>query len=489
METSLVGPILADWSRGTGPLHERLAGAIRTAASRGEIEQGSRLPAERDLARLLGLSRGTVAAAYASLEAEGLLDRRQGSGTRIRAGGRNGLPSGATGLGLMASLDRGLQHRAAEDGVIALQNAYFDPNETIPRTVLAGAAEALLELSSLPGYYPAGYPPLRELIAAHFSGRGLPTAPEQILVTCGAQQAIHLVASAYVHQGDTVVLEDPTYHGSIDVFVAAGGRLLGVPARSHSVDVETVRKAVVQSIPSVVYLMPTFHNPTGGLMAEHHREQLAQIARETQTVMVDDETVALLGIECDPPKPLAAFAPNAPILTIGSLSKVLWPGLRVGWIRGPEPMIVALTRHKLTADLGGSVPSQALAARFFPLFEETVTRRRREATERRNALMDALAEFLPEWSFDVPKGGLSLWARMPAGSLAEEFAPLAMRHGVAVLPGPLMSPGRGGENCFRLPFGLPPEQLRTAVQRLADAWREYRYAPHGTAAAINAVIV
>jgi DNA-binding transcriptional MocR family regulator len=174
----------------------------------------------------------------------------------------------------------------------------------------------------------------------------------------------------------------------------------------------------------------------------------------------------------------ASYAPSAPILTIGSLSKLAWPGLRVGWVRAPEPIIERLARLKSANDLGSPLLTQAIAVRLLAAIDQIRLLRRRQLKPRRDLMAGLLRESLPDWKFRVPAGGLFLWVKLPAGD-AREFAQVALRHGTLILPGPAMSAAEQHASFIRLPFLADDEMLRTGVRRLAAAWRDYQRAGQG----------
>ncbi len=205
------------------------------------------------------------------------------------------------------------------------------PGAAIRQAVAAAAGAIDLDGLMSDHGYPLGYPPLRRAIAAHLSARGLPTAEEQILVTGGAQQAISLLAGYYASSGSVVMLEDPTFPGAVDAFRAAAGA-----------DIKLIAATISESTVRAVHLMPTFHNPTGAVMPEAARRELARLGRASGVPIIEDNTLAELALECEPPPPLAAYGRDAHIVSIGSLSKLFWAGLRVGWVRGPRSAIAQL---------------------------------------------------------------------------------------------------------------------------------------------------
>jgi DNA-binding transcriptional MocR family regulator len=323
-----------------------------------------------------------------------------------------------------------------------------------------------------PGYFPLGLPELRRAIARHLSRGGLPTAEDQVLVTSGAQQAIGLVAALFLRRGDEVALEDPTYLGAIDIFQEVGARLIPIPVGNDGLRLDALRETLGTDRPRLIYAMPTFQNPTGAVLPESGRRRLARLCEERGIPLVEDNTLAELALDGEPPPPVAAFAAKAPILTIGSLSKLVWAGLRIGWVRAAEPVIARLAPRKTIGDLGSSVPSQVAALKFFRDAERIRALRRREIAERRARLLRELERQLPAWTYTRPAGGLSVWVRLPHGSAAE-FARVALQYGVSVLPGTVTSPTGRFTDHLRLPFVLEGSAIREGVDRLARAWRAY----------------
>jgi DNA-binding transcriptional MocR family regulator len=468
-----LGGALDGWRLGEGPLHRRLAAALASAVERQDLLPGTKLPPERVLAAQLGVARTTVSAAYELLERRGLVDRRQGRGTHVTGG--DGTPMGLRAADLTTSLQRNVIFRRLTEGspdAIDLLGSSAPPGAAIRQAVaVAAGAIDLDELMSDHGYSPLGHPPLRRAVAAHLSARGLPTAPEQVLVTGGAQQAISLLAAYYVSPGSVIVLEDPTFPGAVDAFRAAGGRILSVPLHAAGADIELIAATISQSVVRAVYLMPTFHNPTGTVMPEAARRELARFCRASEVPIIEDNTLAEMALGGEPP-PLAAYGRDAHVVSIGLLSKLVWAGLRVGWIRAPRSAIAQLGQLKAVADLGSSLISQATAVSLLADAERIGELRRRELTGRLALLETLLHGMLPDWRWRRPQGGLSVWARLPRGS-STELAQIASRRGVLIAPGPLMSPTGRFDEFIRLPFDHEPAVLHEAIRRLASAWQTY----------------
>jgi len=464
--------LLGRWTAGEGPLYERLGSAIRRALERGELPSGTRLPAERTLARLLSVSRTTVVTAYESLRQEDRLVSRQGSGTRVQGGAAGAIApkkDEIAGSFRRHPVYRGLIEGSG--GTIEFLAAHL-PAAGITPDVLTFDRRAIEKLLAGPGYVPMGLPQLRQSIATHLSRSGLPTTAEQVLVTSGAQQAITLAAALFLSPGDSVVVENPTYLGAIDILTSRGARLVPAPVGKEGARVESLRDIAKRASPRLLYLMPTFQNPTGALMPERERRAAARLSQELSIPLLEDNTLADLSLGAPPPPPIGAFAPAAPILTVGSLSKLFWGGLRIGWIRTSEQILARIARLKIIADLGGSILSQLAAIKLLAKVDRVVQARRSQVRERFECLTGLLARQLPEWKWTAPAGGLSLWVRLPHGD-ANEFAQIALRHGVSVVPGPLASPDGSFPDHLRLPFVLDRKEMEEGVTRLARAWSSY----------------
>jgi DNA-binding transcriptional MocR family regulator len=373
------------------------------------------------------------------------------------------------------ALGRNTLFRRFTDGpseAFDLVGAYLLDAGGLPASVLAGLEADLAVLSQGPGYEPLGYPPLRRAIAQYVTRRGLPTTPEQILVTSGAQQALHLTALLAIRPGDPVLVENPTYPGALDAFTAAGARLSSVGVGAQGTDVSALAAQLARQSFRLVYLIPTFHNPVGGVLPASGRRTVARLVQQHRTLLVDDQTLAALDFGTPPPPPIASFAPDASILTIESLSKLGWGGLRVGWIRAPEPLIAQLGRLKAVVDLGSAVPAQIVATRLLEQFDAVQAARRAVLVARRDAASALLARHLPTWTWEQPQGGLCFWIRLPSGD-ATEFAQVALRHGVSLVAGPVAAVDDSCGAYLRLPFGRQPTELAQGIARLATAWAAY----------------
>jgi DNA-binding transcriptional MocR family regulator len=466
-----LGERLGRWSSGRGPLPVLLSARLRRLIDEGELQPGEPLPPDRALAAALAVGRSTVVAAYEELRREGRIVRRQGSGTRVAGAALGGAvrpPRPTTGAPVFLHL---LEPR---DGVIPL--ACAAPSAPPPELVEAYAAmlPRLAATAGDIGYYPAGHPALRQAVADRYAALGIATGPERILVTGGAQQALSLLASALLVPGDRVLAEAPTYPGALEAFRGETAAAVGLP-----IGLTGLRAAVREHRPALAYVIPTFHNPTGFVLPLLPRRALAETAVAAGVPLIDDEVLSELGFPGEPvPPPLAAFAGS--VISVGSLSKVAWGGLRIGWVRAPGPLIARLTRLQVVGTLGGNVPAQLAAAELLPRLGPLIARQAAQREARHDHLRAELARHLPDWEAPPVRGGQTLWVRLPRGD-GSSFAQEALQHQVAVLPGSGFDASGQSEDRLRIHFLAEPDTLTEAVRRLALAWQAYR--PPGSGAA------
>ncbi|WP_327265164.1 PLP-dependent aminotransferase family protein [Streptomyces sp. NBC_01232] len=450
------------------PGYRALADAVRTLILDGRVALHVRLPAERELAEAVGASRATVTGAYDLLRESGYVRSRRGSGTWTE------LPDGHRPVGAHALLGAG-GHSADGDPGVDLAIAAMGAPEGSLAEAFAWAAPRLPQLARTPGYHPFGLPDLRSAIADRFTRRGLPTRPEQILVTAGAQQAFALVVSLLCRAGDRVVTENPTYANALDALRHARLRTGAIAVSDAGWDMEIAESTLRQTVPRLAYVIPDFQNPTGALMPPEQRLRLLAATRATGTWLVVDETIADIALDVPAPSPLASLAPRGGadhVITIGSLSKTHWGGLRVGWIRAGAKLITELTAVRVSADMTGSVLDQLVALPLLDDMDRALPARLAQLRSRREALVRALQRYTPEWSWQVPPGGLSLWVDLgePVSSaLAERAAAAGVHIGRGARFG--VDPGTF-EHRLRIPYTLPADRLDEGIRRLASAFHD-----------------
>lgn len=447
------------------PEYLALATAIRGLLRDGRVPLGVRLPAERELADALACSRTTVTAAYRELRASGHLTSRRGAGsfTTLPSGQRVGTSGLWTPEDDADMLDLGCAAPPAPD---ELTEAVAEAMEQLPRYT-AGA-----------GYHPSGLPLLRERIAARFTARGLPTSPEQVMVTGGVQQAVDLILRLLVSPGQTALVESPTYPNVLAALRAHRVRVVTSnldPAAGW--EEELLLAEVRSSRPAVAYVIPEFQNPTGHVMPDRLRALLPAAAHRAGTELIVDESFVDLdfagtapdAVEPEAPRrPVASFDTHARVLTVGGMSKPFWGGLRVGWIRVATPVVARLSALRVAVDMAGPVLDQLVAAALLDRADAVISARRRQLRAQRDTLVAALRQHLPQWTFTPPEGGVSLWVELNA-PVSTALAQAAHEHGVRLAPGSLFGVEGTLERFVRLPFTLPGPDLVEAVRRLAAA--------------------
>ncbi len=461
MNADRVAALVTGFDR--SPAYRGLAEALRVLIGDGRIPAGVRLPSERELTVALDVSRTTVTRAYADLREHGYLVSRRGSG----------------------SVAARPASRGHTDHLLA--PAPTDPSETrVDLTcaapapgpgLLAAYQQAVEELPSYlvgTGYFPTGLPALREAVADAYADRGLPTTPDQVIVVPGALAGVAVAARALLRRGDRVLTESPTYPNAIATFTGHGARLAGldVDPDDGSSGVPGVAEALRQVSPAAAYLVPDFHNPTGRLLPDDRRAELGSALGRAGTPAIVDESMVQLFLDGqEMPAPMAVHARET--VSVGSLSKPFWGGLRVGWVRAEGSQVDALLRARLSLDLGVPLLEQLVATRLLREGTELLDRRRRQLREARDAARSAVRARLPDWRVTRPGGGLCLWCELPAAR-STALARAAERHDVLLAPGPAFAPEGGLDRYVRIPYTQPAGVLTDAVGRVGDAWHEVR---------------
>jgi DNA-binding transcriptional MocR family regulator len=441
----LIGP---HWRALAPSLSQALAAGIRNAVLDGRIRASDRLPPERQLAGQFGVSRGTVVAALAALRAEGWLSTRHGSGSTVR------IPASLRVRYAPLSVDH--------DGALldlrrAVPAAPHDAYTEAANRALARSSRLLLG-DGEPG---PGLPELAEGLAARLTSQGLPTQAGQLLITAGARAATTLLAGHL--RPRAAVVESPTFYGIPAILRRPGRRLIPVTVTPGGWDTGQLTHAFGRARDGVAILVPDFHNPTGALMGQRERGHLADLAASSGITVIANETMRDLDLR-EPPEPV----PRIPAaITIGSLSKSIWAGLRIGWIRAPTVLIRELLLDPLFAVCAAPPMEQLIACELLPQLDGLVRQRVSELRRQRDYLAGELRRDT-SWTFTPPPGGLWLWLRL-TGMSGDELAARAAASGLALLPGSRFSLDGGLSNWLRVPFTAPRATLGRAVALLREA--------------------
>lgn len=443
---------------GTGSVSRRLAHIVRSRIGSGLLKAGAFLPPERAIAAALSVSRTTVVAAFDELRADGLIASRQGQGTWVEANDNDdAAPSSAQRLLL---------------GGQRLNLAASVPGDAshLPHFVIDGAD--LAAVTPAHGYAPAGLPALREAIASRHDALGATTSITQIHVTNGAQHALDLALGALTRRGDVVAVEDPTYVGVFDLLVARGLAALPLPLGIVDAGGDRLTRLVRGGRARVILLLPAVHSPTGRVRNQVAMQRLAHDLDVLGLPVIEDNTVADLVFTGSRPASLASLCTRAPVVSVESMSKVGWGGLRLGWLRGDAAVVEQTVLGRERTDFGTSVPSQLVGLHLLGDYDRLVDERRAALARASKLFARLVRRRLPEWSAPRPGGGLSTWVDI--GLDAESFTQHALRHGVVVASGASASRSRDARHHLRVCFDRTPLELEAAVSRLARADEDAR---------------
>ena len=441
--------------RSDGPLYLGIADELRRLIESGEVTAQTRLPAERALSISLDVSRVTVASAYRHLRDSGWISAQRGSGTYVSPTGS--LPSWGSLAG-----DR-------DAATLELVNASPSASPLLA-DAYAIAAERIRGRFDAGGYAPLGLLELREAIAAYYRGRGVPTTAENILVTAGATDAIHAVLATFTEPGARVLVEHPTYPGVVELTHSLGGRCIPVPVDPDDTEgfVAAADRAARQSAPTLAYFMPDFSNPSGARLPLHTRRQLSATMHRHSVLTIVDEVAADLSLDGSPDlEPFGAATPDIATVTIGSTSKTVWGGLRVGWVRAEAGRLAHVAATYARRQLSVSILDQLAAVELMGKYDEVRRVRADLSRATRDHTVALMRDHLPDWHFRVPDGGLSLWCSLPDGIRSSALVAEAHSRGLLLAPGLRFGTGYAFDDHQRIPFTRSLPEISAAVEILA----------------------
>jgi DNA-binding transcriptional MocR family regulator len=438
---------------GHGEANQAVATGLRSLILDGRLVVGARVASERDLSASLGVSRSTVSAAYRRLRNEGYLVSDHGGGTRTA------IPAAPSSR----------PDDSASADLLDLTIAAMQAPSSLPDLVTAAALH-LPSLMAGHGLHPLGLPALRDAIAGHHTARGLRTSADQILVTQGALHGWDLLLRTLTGPGDRVLIESPSYPAVVDAAAAHRVRIAPIGVSPSGWDLSAVRPARGASAPVLAHVTPDHQNPTGWNAPTAARRELLQALPPT-TLVIADETFRDLTLDevARPSRPLGCYGGSDRVITVGSLSKSVWAGLRIGWIRASPELVRRVATGRTSQDLSTPVLEQLVAEQVLTHVDALLEERHELLRHRRTRLLAALAAHAPDWRPTHPAGGLVTWVDLGQGASSTRLADAARRHGVRVTPGTRFTYGGTHDRFLRLPYTLPEDQLVTAVERLAAA--------------------
>jgi DNA-binding transcriptional MocR family regulator len=458
------------------PLYRQLASFIHDLVRSGRLAAGDRLPPTRDLASQLGLNRTTVSAAYELLETEGILTGQVGRGSFIAAPAGPGQDRAVARptmdwVRFFESSPPSPPRIPSFSGAGVTSFAASRPSEDLfPLADFRSSAETVLASPELGSILqlgsPGGHEPLRRYLLDSAKAEGLARAGDDILITNGCQQALHLLCRVLIRPGDAVLVEDPVYPGVRNLFQEAGATVIGAdPSRLGSFLQGRSVRAVV--------LTPTFQNPTGETLPERDRQTVVEAVRRAGAVLIENDIYSQLRYAGQPLPTLKKLDETGDTVLLRSFSKIAFPGLRVGWMIGPRPLIARLMDARQLADLHGDQFSQAVLLEFARSgrLASHLSHMLQTGRERLNALLAALETYMPEGvTYSRPEGGMNVWLKLPGGIDTFDLLQYAHREGVTYIPGRHFAVSRPQNHALRLSFaGLKPEAITSGVARLARA--------------------
>lgn len=474
------------------PLYRQIENYLRQYILGGKLAPETRLPASRELAQELGTSRITVQNAYAELESEGLIYTREGSGTYVAPPVTPTTRPDDTAvtwplwqqeLLTVETGDPELVWAARPSPTPHPHPISFtgvgDPHQFPVNDLFKSLKQIIQEegvMALAYGDMSGGYAPLRETVAHILASQGIQAYPANVLITSGSQQALALVCHVLLQPGDVILVEKPTYNFALELFRALNLKIVGIPIDAQGMQVEMVEYLLQKYHPRLIYTIPNFQNPSGMCLSGPRRRQLAALADQYNVPVLEDDFVGDLRYDGRTLPAIKALAPHGQVIYVGTFSKMLMPGLRVGFLVAAGPVFSRLVAYKRAHDLTTSAFMQRALDRYVTVgrYQTHLRRSCRLYRQRRDAMLTAVARHLPaDIQVNPPEGGLFVWLRLPENISSLQLLPLARAEGVDFAPGTRFFPDYvEGEPYLRLNFAIQtPEAIDEGIRRLAIAWQ------------------
>ncbi|MEW4368293.1 PLP-dependent aminotransferase family protein [Paenibacillus kandeliae] len=463
------------------PVHRQIEQQLRNKISNGEWPVGTRLPSQRKLAEQFGVNRSTVTQALDELASYRIIAGNKGGGTRVVNNTWNILAASA--IDWSSYVEAGA-HQPNLPAIRQINEAEYRTD--IIRTGTGEPGPELLPMAAIKhilshaddqlflGYEePKGSLALRQQIAVYAAEMGIACSPESVLIVSGALQALQLIAVGLLARPSSILAEAPSYIQSVRVFQSAGISVHGVDMDHQGIQSTSLQQQIALHHPGLLYTIPTFHNPTGIVMSPSRRNELLELCRSQSLPLIEDDVYRELWLDEPSPPPLKAKDTDGNILYLGSLSKMMTPGIRVGWIIAAEPVIQRLADIKMQTDYGSSGFSQYVATRWFAdgHHQRHCDWLRSELRKRRTQLLSLLDRYfgdVAQWS--VPSGGFYIWLELPAHVSVHRLFHLSLKEGILINPGYIYD--RQAAHHIRLSYAYATmEQLEHSLnilRRLVD---------------------
>ncbi|WP_345759332.1 PLP-dependent aminotransferase family protein [Bacillus sp. PBIB1] len=460
------------------PKYIQIIQFIKEKIGNGEWPIGSKIPSQRTLAKHFEVNRSTVITALEELTADGLIEGRMGKGTVVTNNtwtllAKNSSPAWDQYVtsGIQQPSQKIVQEinkSESNSDLIQLSKGELS-HEIFPLAVMKEIMGKVSQNIEAFGYEePKGYLPLREALSGYLRTIGIQASPSSILIVSGALQALQLISMGLLQRGSTVYLDQPSYLYSLHVFQSAGMKLTGVPMDHDGLLPEHIRMARGERGRAILYTNPCFQNPTGILMSKKRREEILAASENTQLPIIEDDIYRELWIDEIPPDPIKTIDKNGHVLYIGSLSKTLSPGLRIGWIVGPEPVIERLSDIKMQTDYGSSSLSQRVAAEWFISgeYQQHLEQVRSQLKVRRELALSVLETHLKDVAtWNIPKGGFFVWVKILPSISMKLLYTKALSKGILLNLGRIYAEEKG--NYIRLSYAYASlEDLQKGIYEL-----------------------
>ncbi|MGQ9006822.1 aminotransferase-like domain-containing protein [Bacillus stercoris] len=465
------------------PLHRQIEQYMKDKILHGEWAVGTKIPSQRTLADMFQVNRSTVTAAIDELTSQGLLEGRRGGGTKVVNSTWSVLAaeppldwSDYVRSGIHrpnSSIIQAINQNEPRADIIRLGTGELSP-DLLPADTMGRMFQQINSRALSLGYeQPKGNRQLREAVADHLKGKKIHVSPSAILIVSGALQALQLISIGLLKRDSVILTEKPSYLQSLHVFQSAGMRLRGLPMDKEGVKAGLVSSYRKQYGGQLLYTIPSFHNPTGTVMSEQRRKEIISLSKKEQLPIIEDDAYGDLWFEEKPPQPLKAMDHEGNILYLGTFSKTVSPGLRIGWLAGPEPVIERLSDIKMQTDYGSSGLSQWAAAEWLSqgYYEEHLTWIRWVLKQRRDAAVHFLERYAGDIaSWRIPAGGFYIWVTFHKNLPVSRFFYELLKRQVLVNPGSIYD----GEdrNSIRLSYSYASlGDLETGIKAAAETAR------------------
>lgn len=466
------------------PLHLQIKDQIRDSIFQGRLLDGKSLPPTRHLAKQLGVNRSTVVSAYNELLAEDLIDSHVGRGTIVRKRSEDPLLAlsdqplhwtehfDPTSRTIQDSILKDVLEQCAQEDIFSFAAGIPDP-DTFPLQTFNHILRGLIDTSgkevftSLPT---EGYYPLRQLLAEWQQEEGRPISPDETIVVSGAIQGLYLLTRILLSRGDTVVVERPTFMLALRIFQATGARIIDIPMDEYGMRLDILENLLIRQNPKFIYTLPTFQNPSGSVLSLERRKKLLELAYRHHVPVIEDDPYSCLFYGNVPPPSLRSMDKHNHVIYIGTFSKILFEGLRTGWVCAAKEVIEQVSREKQLMDLHSNTLAQyALYAFCQSGYLEKHLKKVRTIYKRKlDTMLSALQKYCsPFLEWNTPSGGYYVWCRLKNGLNSRDLLRELYEMRVAFLYGETFFQDGTGKEYFRLNFSSTPHnRIQEGIRRL-----------------------